>query len=244
LLLPVLARAQAPLGSPPGLAVDQLDPRAEASIGSLNGVRLSIPNYYLLSGVQYKGEEPLSTASRITPPTYDTPIEQFAILIRLSNFQPIKTEQDRRDYRAATGRVLPDMYESWMTVGFDPRWSEDNSVIRNTVENWQRDDTDWGPFLPDDGNSIGLLHMVSTRPTNEFTPKREYFYDANYSTFIVCHTSKQRVAPYALTSRCDHNFLIPEMHARARAIYTTQNLPRWREIEDGVQKVANDFVVH
>jgi hypothetical protein len=64
-------------GLPPGPPANQLDTSAGAAVGNINGVKLSIPHYYLLSGVQYRGEEPLMMKPRTFIPTFDTEIEDF-----------------------------------------------------------------------------------------------------------------------------------------------------------------------
>ena len=88
------------------------------AIGNMNGIKLSIPYYYLNSGVQYYGQHPLTLLPPIANPTHDTEIEHFAILLRLSNFRPITTTQDREEHYRSGLTANPDYYGTWTTIGF------------------------------------------------------------------------------------------------------------------------------
>src|SRR6266581_9760801 len=61
-------------GIPPGVASNPLDASTPPAVGNINGIKIAIPHYYLLSGVQYEGEEPLMMKPRKFIPTYDSKI--------------------------------------------------------------------------------------------------------------------------------------------------------------------------
>ena len=239
-------------GPPPGLASNPLAARPPA-VGTINGVRLSIPNYYLLAGVQYKGEEPLMRTPRTFTPTIDLEIEHFAIRIRSSNFQPIKTLEDLHDLYELRRTSKSSYDETWIAIGVYPKLYVSTGTVEKERDSWEHDAvlTNRGPFTRQPDLMYGLAHSTSPHPVDD-APSGiryhgwgfDYFFDeATSKTFIYCHTVKMFVAPFAINTRCTHHFTIPELHAVAEAFHTKSDLSRWREIEEHAKSIFHTFVV-
>lgn len=246
---PSTTAVERPAGDVPGRASHPLDTSTGPAIGKINGIKISIPHYYLLSGVQYEGEEPLMMIPRKYIPTFDTNIQDFAILLRLSNMQPIRTDQDERDYDQAqrnSGHVSS--YETWTTIGFSPKWYDDTGSLKGVVTEWETDKAHWwGPFVMQKERISGLVHEDSTQPIHndkDGVGHFDFFYDdGTFDTFIYCQTFRRLVPPNDLFNSCNHLFVIPELKVVAEATYTKNDLPRWREIEKESKSIIHSFIV-
>ncbi|MBF0561227.1 MAG: hypothetical protein HQL37_04225 [Alphaproteobacteria bacterium] len=235
-------------GTPPGLPMDQAAAGAGVAVGNIHGVRLRIPNYYLASGLQYKGEEPLMMTPRTFTPTFESEIEYIGVRLRVSNLQPIRTAQDREDYARSRHTLHPFIYETWMTISYSQR-NYGGGSRRGQVENWERDGSRRGPFVRHPELVNGLIFMESTQPVVQpgrayQNGKQDYYYDESMATFISCEMRRQSVPPFAYYNSCNHYFDIPEIGVEAEAIYTTNDLPRWREIEARARELLQSFIVH
>lgn len=234
-------------GRPPGSPSNPLDRSAKPAIGSVNGIKLSIPNYYLLSGVQYKGEEPLSQERRSVSPTLETPIESFAILLRLSNLQPIRTAQDQEDRRQSEQTARPFIAETWTMIGFYPKlYLENDGSLKPAYDNWVKDHGYWGPFVEKEP-IFGLNHMISVQSIDNGSNNHgqfEFFFDrGNWTTFIYCETQRARITPFDTVTHCTDMFVLPDLKVVAEADMTKKDLYRWREINQTVDNIAKSFIV-
>lgn len=217
------------------------------AIGNINGIKVSIPKNYLFGWVQYEGQEPLDPFP-VSTPTFDSKILHFAMLLRLSNFQPITTPQDKADYDESMSRVFPDYKEMWLGVGFHlDTYNPKDGLLKHVVTNWEKDGAERGPYIKQKSPVDGLVYENSVRPAETKIPRSPhyaFFYDeTTYKTFIHCQSHTQYVPPYATFTDCHHLFVVPEFKIVAEAIYTKKDLPRWREIEEETKKIIHSFIV-
>ncbi|WP_321900119.1 hypothetical protein [Paraburkholderia heleia] len=205
-------------------------------VGTMNGVPLNIPEEYLLEPVHY-----LSNSQN---QNHDNEIAIFEIRVRLADFRPITTENDRKEWNFDMSRARPSYWENWLTVGFDNRHPVNKSINKNLPDGLRQDPAHWGPFILDKTKPYGLSHYASTQTidSSQVHGRMEYFYDGQSLTQIVCETSRIKVAPFSTYDRCNHRFLIPQLNVMAEAIYAKKDLPRWKEIEQHVIEITNRFV--
>ncbi len=208
-------------------------------IGVLNGLELRIPAYYLMNHVVYKGEAHDGTGPASEGATQKSEIDDFGILLRLSNLQPIRSEQDRRDWDAAFSKTF--FKRTWMMVDFD------NHYPVRAVSDIPDMIPSWGPYDLDSKSVYGLTHYESIQSIDEADRKGsahvEYFYKRSSMTTIICETRRMMVRPFDTYNSCEHHFFVPELKLMAEAFYTKKDLPRWREIEARVSEIARSFVV-
>jgi len=236
-------------GDPPGIPVRQLE-AAPNSVGNISGIKYSIPHNYLLSGVQYEGEEPMFGPMRKIKPTFRTNIIEFSILLRLSTLQPIKSEQDLRDWeRIQDEPKQPYLYEVWTTIGIEPM----NAFMVKTrlkylVDLWMNNDTRRGPYIQQKQRDFDLVHMISEKKIDESdSASRQYdfyFDDKEWMTFIYCETGRKQVPPFNTFNTCHINFIDPELKTFIYVDLTRKDLSRWQEIERTVEGTLNSFVVN
>lgn len=213
--------------------------RRQYAIGTVNGVRLKIPKYYLLHNIVYVGGQRDGRGPASQAVTQSSEIDNFGILLRLSNLEPITTERDREDWSAALSKPL--FQKTWMMVSFDnhyppPREGADKPAMI----------AHWGPYVLDKQYPYGLMHLASTQSADDgargFYGHVEYYYDKATETTIQCNTRRIKASPFDTFETCDHQFLIRELHLMAEAFYTEKDLYRWRDIETKVNDIAHSFV--
>jgi hypothetical protein len=221
--------------------------RAGVSVGNIDGVKLSIPNNYLLSGLLYKGEEQWSMARRTFTPSFDSEIENFAIVVRQSTLQPIQSAQDRSDFIASHRTAYTPPEKKWISVAFTAKpYRFGGGTLRKAFEGNIKDEAHWGPFIRQADDVYGLGHHVSPQKYNHVSGQiDELFFDEKKSTsFIECENTHRRVAPFDALIFCDHYFVLPEIRAVASVHYTDRDvIARWREVEAEITKIAHSFVV-
>jgi hypothetical protein len=211
-------------------------------VGTINGITLSIPHWDRRQSSVEFCTNCIPKPSTSDPAKSIKEIKKISIVLRLSNFQPIKTDQDEKDWFTASNS-MSSPYETWTRVEFDPKgYSADGFAFKSEVDSYERDDVHWGPFIRQPQDEYGLLHSVSVRPVEYAVD--EYFYDDNQgSTLIKCKTFHRKGSPFDTFDECDMNFLIPEIKLIATAEITKKSLPRWREIEQQVTGIVHSFVV-
>ena len=213
------------------------------AVGTVNGVRLRIPNYYLHYGVVYEGDRRDGLGVASTAAAQGARIDNFGILLRMSTLQPIRTERDKEDWQVASARA--DFEKEWLMITFDNHYPPFLAPPRPMDYMLQH----LGPYSLDKRLPFGLVHYESDRNTGEAQQGAgsyghvEYFFDDASVTQIFCRTTKMVVAPYSELSFCQQHFLIPELHQMAEAFYTKKDLSRWVEIETHVKAIVHSFVV-
>ncbi|SME94199.1 hypothetical protein SAMN06295900_101183 [Trinickia caryophylli] len=219
-------------------AYESRDARRYA-VGTVNGVRLRIPKYYLQYGVVYVGDRRDGSGSASRVVTQNSQIDNFGILLRLSNLEPVLTEQDRNDFRAATSKTF--FEKTWMMVSFDNHYPPPTggSDRPEMVEHW-------GPFILNKERPYGLMQWESRQSVDDgmrgFYGHVEYFYNKSTITTIKCSTLRKKVPPFDTFDHCEHHFIVPELNLMAEAFYTKKDLYRWREIEARVNDIAHSFI--
>jgi hypothetical protein len=225
---------------------------AHSIVGRMGNAKLAIPPEFILGPIAYKGIDiwkPDSFKNSPKHPTFNNEIDTFAIRIRQTNLKPIETEIDRRDYRQSYEAVwrLPPHDNRWIHVGFDARHYPMPSASEKAAS-WYKDDAHWGPYVkaPD---VWGMSHYVSVQlPTRDALhgDQVEYFYNEDSdSVFMFCRNTLRKVPPYDPLSNCQIEFSVSKLMAYADItnIRDKADLSRWREMRDGVLRVANSFIV-
>jgi hypothetical protein len=218
------------------------------AVGSINGVKLSIPANYLMGGVEYKKNNEKSIITKRSTPTFDSEINDFGIRLRLSNLEPIMTDNDWQEWlhpEKMHSHFIYE-YEIWTIIGIYPGWYAPDGSLKSELSNWARDDSHWGPFVNQPKQVYGLKHSTSvqTPDGHRVSGQYEYFYDdVTWATFIYCKTSRQQVPPFDTFTTCHHDFIVPEIKAVADAIYTKKDLERWRTIEKKTKALVHSFIV-
>lgn len=222
------------------------------SLGQMNGVKLAIPQHYLLGPKGYKGIDIWNAESyKIRPKTnsFNNELDNFAIKIRLTNFKPIETFKDREDYGSRSSPAGPAPVEKrWIHVGVTATGKDLD--FQPSVTGWLKDEVGWGPFIakPD---IFGLKHYVSAQiPTVDDktwhqTQQWEFFYDSQrWATFISC-TNNITPIIHREAKSCHQQFYIAEIPAFVDidTLYDDADLARWPEIEREVRKVIQSFIV-
>lgn len=250
----ILALAAAVPRPSPACAVLELDHpligRTCPKVGHIGALRIAVPQQFLLGPFTYKGVDiwnAKSFAARPKNPTFDTPISAFSIRVRFPEFQPIDTMSDRNDY----ARVAADPSRGpmrWLFVGFeayDPRIKGTNE---QQLRYWLRNDgKHWGPFREDGKPVWGLRHYVSVNGPTVDHAQREIFYDPSTgSTFITCKTELKVTPGHEAFTVCTQAFFLSDLKIRVTVdnIWSRDDVRHWREIENGVRKTFESFVVH
>jgi len=233
----------------PGRGSFPLEAAAKPAIGHIAGIKLSIPHKYLLSGVHYRGEE-VWTKSKTAPPprTFDSEIQDFSLLLRQLTLRPIETEQDWADYRAYGRTAFPRPENRWLTMSFFPdRYTANGGKLHAVLDRYTKDEPDWGPFITEDERMFGLNHAVSKKTEKEksfYLDVDELFYDTTtWSTFIACSNYHRAVQPFDPLSSCKHSFVLDELKTVVEIHCRKEDLPRWREFEHAIRKIALSFAV-
>ena len=223
-------------------------------LGNMNGVKLAIPQHYLLGPTTYKGIDIWNAESfknRPTNPTFANEIDNFAIKIRLSTFKPIETRKDRDDY-AKLGAIVgvPSADNRWIHVGFDRR---DYIFCRGSMkcrfDRWLLDEAGRGPWSLQPTKAWGLAHYRTTRVVDKNSMDSEatdlYYDPESQGTFITCFNGFAIAPPYTPRVSCKHQFSIHEAKVEVVVdnIQSDADMARWAEIEREVKRVFQSFVV-
>lgn len=211
------------------------------AVGTVNGGKLRIPTYYLHYGVVYEGDRRDGLGAASTTATQDSRIDNFGILLRMSTLEPIRTEQDRKDWQDAS--MQTDFEKTWLMVTFDNHYPPPAKAKDHQESMLET----CGPYIPGKAMHYGLVHYESVQTIEDGSRSAcghvEYFFDDKSMTTITCQTHKIKVAPFSTFDTCHNYFLVPEFHLLAEAFFTKKDLPRWAEIEERVRAIARSFVV-
>jgi hypothetical protein len=250
----ILALAAAVPRPSPACAAPKLDHpligRTCPKVGHIGALRIAVPEQFLLGPFTYEGVDiwnAKSFAARPKNPTFDTPISQFSILVRFPEFRPIETISDRNDYaRAAADPSREPM--RWLFVGFEAYDPKTKGTNEQQLRYWLRDDAkDWGPFREDGKPVWGLRHYVSVNAPTVYYAKREIFYDpSTENTFVTCKTTLKATPRHEPLTVCKQDFFLSDLKVRVSVdnIWSKDDVRHWREIESGVRKTFESFVVH
>ena len=216
------------------------------SLGRMNGVKLAVPQHYLLGPKGYKGIDIWNAESYKKRPqtnSFDNELDNFAIRIRLTNFKPIETFRDRDDYSKLGSLIgVPPPENRWIHVGV--KALEKHGTFQDTVSRWRKDEKGWGPFAlqPDVWGLKRYVFMQSLTPTND---RWEFLYDSGFGTFATCKHLLQLHPPHAPRESCRLEFSMLELKALIDIdnFGERSDLARWPEIEREVRKVIQSFIV-
>jgi hypothetical protein len=234
---------------PPGVtrhAPHEVSHETCPSLGRMNGVKLAIPQHYLLGPKGYKGIDIWNAESYKKRPktnSFDNELDNFAIRIRLTNFKPIETLKDKDDY-GELGSLLgvPPLENRWIHVGItavDRRYT-----FEGTVGLWLKDEAHWGPYSsqPD---VWGLKRYLSQQVPAPHKHQWEFMHDAKFEVFATCEHIFPLYPPHDLREACKLEFFVPELKAfiDVAGLRARTDLARWPEIEREVRKVIQSFIV-
>jgi hypothetical protein len=218
-------------------------------IGRMGGVKISVPNSYLIPApsVEYKNEDIWRPSKTPPPRSFESEIVGIALLLRDTDFQPITTAVDVEEYQTQYKPSSSKREHNWITIGFQTSFYElGHGSMQITYEGWLRNETNWGPWIPQEADVSGLKHFVSKKQdvnTTTYSPPDEFFYDPlTRNTFITCTNRRRAVPPFDAMSGCEHRFNLPELKAQVSVHYPKDDLPRWKEIEGLIKKMAQGFI--
>jgi hypothetical protein len=245
-----VARGLADCPHPSGCLTDIADSKADTyrpgfTKGNMNGVKLRVPNRYLVGPVGYVDPQISNLQENARNDTKQPAIAYFSLLLRLSNFKPIESSADENDWIAATSTGRPAFDSAWLIVDVDNR----SSAVRNTNANfpkWLKEDpVHRGPFVRDSASRHGLVHYESTQSVDAspLNSHYEYFYDADSDTNIVCNTKRSKMPPFDTFDSCQHRFFDAEINVMLVMSYKKNDLPRWKLIEKSVRQTIHSFII-
>lgn len=238
------------VNEPAGNVARPIIVRAGFVVGNMGGVKISVPNSYLIPApsVEYKGED-IWRPSKTTPPrSFESEIVGIALLLRDTDLQPILTKEDVDEYQTEYKPSSSNRDHRWIIIGFDTRfYALNHGSMQSTYEGWIKDEAHLGPWIPQETDVSGLKHFVSKKQnvnTTDISPPDEFFYDSSTrNTFIECTNRRRAVPPFDARSGCTQRFNFPELKAQVSVHYPKADLPRWREIESSIQKMVHTLVV-
>ncbi|MFD1554827.1 hypothetical protein ACFSHT_04165 [Paraburkholderia silviterrae] len=205
--------------------------------GVMNGVNLKIPRYYLFAPVIHEGEPRIDISGIAQTAHKDPEIDTFGMLLRMSNLQPIRTEQDKQDWLVASRQTM--FMRSWLMVSLDKRYHLNLDKDRPDMI------PEWGPYILDKNHPFNLMHFESVQSVDDGMEQMyghvEYFYDKTTDTTIFCQTFRMRVTPFSTFDICQQRFLVPKLHVMASATYTKKDLYKWPEIEGRIVALIDSF---
>ncbi len=217
------------------------------SLGRMNGVKLAIPQHYLLGPKGYKGVDIWSAESYKKRPqteSFDNELDNFAVRIRLINFKPIETFKDTDDYGKLGSLIgVPPPENRWIHVGIE---ADDRDLdFKTTVAGWLKDEAGWGPFVAQP-EVWGLKRYLSSEQPSPDKTQWEFFYNDQSTVFANCQNNLMKYPPYGRLAFCKLQFFAPELRAKiiVSNIQNREDLARWAEIEREVRKVIQSFIVH
>jgi hypothetical protein len=200
--------------------------------GTMGGRSLAIPRFYLLSEAQYRD----AAAEHLT-------LRSFAICLRLSNFEPVRSARDLQDWSDALARPDASLYEVFTTIGV---YANDElggrHSLQSDVASAQADASPTGPFHLQADRVAGLAHAISDRRI-DFTPSEFYYDDAGWKTEVVCTATRRQDGTPAAFDDCQLKFPVPEINATAVADITKKDLLRWQDLESATRDLVHSFMV-
>ena len=221
-------------------------------VGRIGSVKLEIPPYYVSPLMAYKGVDiwdPQSFKNRPKHPTLDTEIDNFAIRLRLTNFKPVESENDLQDVLkiGAQGYLKQPKDNRWFYAEF--RKNNQKYTRKDQLNIWLNSNEPPGGFVR--LNNIWGLEHYTSRPRAMWTgsnlvERDEIFYDAeNNSTFILCRIVDNSALAIE-TTWCEIDYSIPDLNVFVNAdqINYIDEISRWKEIEENVNKIFRSFVVN
>ena len=219
-------------------------------VGEIGNVHIAVPTHFALGPVAYKDIDIWNKDSyknSPTHPTVNTKIDNFAIRIRLNNFNPINTHQDLNDY-SKLGEIRgwdqpPE--NRWITTGFSSLKEKNKRFpFKEVVDHWVSGSVLGGKYRPATSYS-DLQHFESLSEANTKQTHYDIFFDFATETFINCETVLIAIPPYEPLPQCRLDFIIPTLNLKVEVlgIYHRDDLLRWREIEAGITRVFTSFIV-
>jgi hypothetical protein len=234
---------------PPGVArhaPHEITHETCPSLGRMNGVKLAIPQHYLLGPKGYKGIDIWNAESYKKRPqtnSFDNELDNFAIKIRLTNFKPIETTKDRDDYGNRSSPAGPAPVENrWIHVGIEANGYSQS--FQPTVNRWIKDEKGWGPFKPVT-DQWGMVRYLSAQLVTPTSSQWEFLHDPNFATLVICEHMLLRYPPHTPSLSCELMFFLHETKAliKVSGLNASADLARWPEIEREVRKVIQSFIV-
>lgn len=215
---------------------------APPSIGNIGGVDLSIPQNYLLSSVVYAGEDSWTFSAKKQTPSYKRAIDNFGILLRLSNLEPIKSQADWQDWLKSLNTTKPFLYETWLTAGISGRYYPPDGTYKKIIPFWLSSSACFGPFNIKAPSEFGLTHYLIKKKMPE-SPDEIYFDSGTWKNLITCETTTSKIRQIGTFSSCTDRFLLPEIHVVVDADFSKDDLYRWREIQSRIKEIIDSFIV-
>ncbi|WP_123863510.1 hypothetical protein [Burkholderia plantarii] len=211
-------------------------------VGMINGVKVSIPEYYLHYGIVY--ERNSIDVPRASGGAQDQwrPIDNFGVVLRLSDLEPVSMASNRYEWVAALKQA--EIENNLLMITFSKQFpipASSRDIHDDMVSSW-------GGYLRNGIDFHGLEHFESVQSVDDGDPGGyghvEYFFDKKSMTTIACHTYRIKVAPHSTFDSCVGWFSIKKFNLSAEMFFSKKDIYRWKPIEDKVKKLSNSFVVN
>lgn len=225
------------------------------TVGNIAGIKLSVPNDYVLYGVHYKGDATRNSSHHAPPRSFASEIQEFSLLLHLPTLQPGQNEQVWPSYlefrqpvrHRPGGRSFS---VSFSSDSYAANGGQLQAVLDRYMKGYMKDDSQGGPFISQDGEVYGLKHALSKHQENErsrkhsITQSDQLLYDpTTWGTVITCGTYRRNEPPFDLLSDCEHQFVVPELKVVASIHYEKADLSHWQEIENVIKQITHSVVV-
>jgi hypothetical protein len=211
----------------PSSATESKKPRT----GNMNGIRVSIPEKYLVS----------SAITFVPKSTSD--IKHITIDLRRSNFEPIRTRQDFLDWQINWLKPYtqsePD--HRWISVELRADlYSMREPNLKHIYDSIKASTIKIFPSLRCEEATYGLEHCVSKVEVELLEINEIYFDKTSAATLITCRNQ------YSIRFKgCRHYFIVPHLHAVAEVDYTSDDeIVIWKQTEAKTKAVADNYIIH
>ncbi|MBF0099124.1 MAG: hypothetical protein HQM04_19035 [Magnetococcales bacterium] len=189
----------------------------------------------------------------IFTPTYDSNIEQFSFMVRMSDFSRIKSERDFNEWlgrpRLYGDKNLPPDHHRWLDVEVRPDlFREGNGNLRVLFDkDLERMSKNLGQFSKQ-SDEFGLKKIASSREAGKLMLKGvglfkdTFFYDdEKWETLIECMRNSGSVSGMELV--CRHYFVVRSLNAVAEAYFhSVADLSNWKTIEMKISKFVESYI--
>jgi hypothetical protein len=228
-------------------------------IGRMGAIKIAVPTRYILGpDFVYKGVDIWNSKSFASgrDRSFDREIQYFSIRIRLSNFAPIESEADLKDFMdSMASKRIPSVSNQWIFANFRyPSYFEANkkSVDLNYMfKSYVDSEISKKPsFVKQSDRVDGFVHFLSPQKPSLSTSSgeiNEVYYDEDLKNSIVtCSNTLRRVLPFDPIVSCHHFFFIPGGaiavnvdNIRDKIYYVSHR----KEIERGITNLFDCFII-
>jgi len=236
-------------GDPPwAMAVPGLAPRPPA-VGNLSGVRVSIPHEYLAFGVTYVGESSMDAKPRERVPDFNTPIQSFSLLLRLSDLQPRRTAQDQKEWAAQMHSREANFTKWCMGVEVTNIEFPNHGVdwLKAAVDRYLGMKDIGGDEYFDAADVSGLTRKITKnlKSAPSYETQHDLMFDKDKKlSLITCRHTRRDGEDHDTEVQCVQTFYLDDLHAIVNLRYDDIYLENWRVYQKELTKLLQSFAMN